>query len=240
MRKQANQSKLEMPVPVEVRLSDVDFAPYNPRVMPAEKMRALKASLVRHGLVLNLVVQKKGKRLVLVGGHQRVRALRELCEERGWNVPETAWAIVLDLSDDEAKRLNVALNRIEGEFDPHRLGEVFAGMQLSDDDALAIGFGLDEIGELIKLARPPEVLAEELEGAAAELGGFAKSVTLTIEFDTVAQRDQAKEMLAAAAKARGKKAGAVLLAVLTEAKLAGAPTPQKVKAKANGKAARAN
>ena len=73
---------IAVPGQVLLRLSDVNMAVYNPRVMPPEKMRALRASLVKHGFVLNLVVQKRG--MVLIGGHQRVRAMRELCSFAEW------------------------------------------------------------------------------------------------------------------------------------------------------------
>ena len=114
-------------------------------------MRALKASLVKHGLVLNLVVQKQG--LVLIGGHQRVTAMREVCAERGVEMPAQAWATVLDVDDATAKQLNVGLNNIEGEFDHYKLGLMFAEMlpSMTTDDVLATGFEQENIEQMIAL-----------------------------------------------------------------------------------------
>jgi len=203
-----------MPAPTLVKIADINFAPYNPRVMPDAVMKSLKASLLKHGFVLNLVVQKKGN--VLIGGHQRVRALRELCAERGIPVPEEAWATVLDVSDKVARQLNVSLNRISGDFDPFKLGEMFAEIlpEMTTDDVLAIGFSQVELSELVRLSGPPEQLAEDLEGSLDTLGGFGRSITLTIDFDTVEARDAAKEKLSSLAKARGVKPGVILVAAM--------------------------
>ncbi len=199
---------LVTPAPELVDISTLNFAAYNPRTMPPHMMAALKASLLEHGLVLNLVAQRKG--MVLIGGHQRVRALRELCAERGLPETKQAWTTVLDVSDRQARRLNVALNRIEGEFDEFRLGELLAGLEAPVDLA-GLGFSEAEAAELIALARPPDELAAELEASIGDLDAFARSVTLTVEFETVEDRDRAKALLSVAAKKLGKKAGTALL-----------------------------
>lgn len=223
---------LKMPAPELLDVASINFAPYNPRVMPPEKMRALKASLVKHGLVLNLVVQKQG--LVLIGGHQRVTAMREVCAERGVEMPAQAWATVLDVDDATAKQLNVGLNNIEGEFDHYKLGLMFAEMlpSMTTDDVLATGFEQENIEQMIALTSDTDAAAARLEAEAEGLGGFARSVTLTVDFETVEQRDRAKEVLREAAERTGKKAGAVLLDALKRH----GPPP---KAKGNGKHARA-
>lgn len=202
---------LRFPQPVEVDLASVNFAPYNPRTISPQQMKALKASLEKHGVVLNLVVQKQG--MTLIGGHQRVRAVRELCAERGWPPPEKAWATVLDVSDSQAKQLNVALNNIEGEFDPFKLGELFSDIagSMTIDDIIATGFEPENIDELVRLVAEPEQVADALEEGVGELSTFAKSVTLTVEFETTAARDEAKALLWDAAKERGCKAGTVAL-----------------------------
>lgn len=187
-----------VPPPVMVRMSDVSEAEYNPRVMPPEMMRALKASIRRHGFVVNLVVQKRG--MVLVGGHQRLAALRQIASEDGVEAPAELPAVVLDLSDAEAKELNVALNKIDGEFDPYKLGALFASIrpELTMESVEATGFTMPEIEEAVRLALPIDDQIRALEGEVgdmSDLGGFAKSITLTVEFATVDERDEAKELL---------------------------------------------
>ncbi len=66
------------------------------------------------------------------------------------------------------------------------------------------------------LVAPPDVTAAQLEAEAAAQGvtGFASSITLSVEFDTVEQRDAAKDLLRAASKETGKKAGVLLMRAL--------------------------
>ena len=54
------------------------------------------------------------------------RRLRELAADNGWDEPIELPATVLDVDDATAKQLNVTLNNVEGEFDPYKLGELFA------------------------------------------------------------------------------------------------------------------
>lgn len=221
---------VKLPEPCKVRLAELNFAPYNPRIMPPAEMRKLKASLRKHGLVLNLVVQKQG--MVLIGGHQRVDALRSICADDGVAAPEEVWATVLDVSDNEAKQLNVSLNKISGEFDSFRLGELLSSLAstMTPEDVLASGFSAEEVAELVGQASPPELVANELEQQAGDLTAFARSVTLTVEFNTVEQRDAVKEVLAAAVKQRGVKAG-----VVVQEALAKLPAPKQATGKRGAK-----
>lgn len=232
-KKEAAQG-LRIPEPQMMALSEVNLAPYNPRVISDDQMSALKQSLVKHGMVLNLVVQKDGR--VLIGGHQRVRAMRELCSERGWPVPEQVPVIVLDVGDAEAKQLNVALNRIEGDFDPYKLGELFGSIRanMTLDDVVATGFRTEEIDQAIALTLPPDEQARMLEDDIGSLDGFAKSITLSLEFDSVEQRDEAKELLRAMCQDRGKKAGPVALEALKGMRVT--QKPQRNGKPKNGKA----
>lgn len=206
--------------PEKVALSSVQFAAYNPRRMPPERMRQLKASLLKHGVVLNLVVQRKSEAYganVLIGGHQRIVAAREICKERGWPDPEHGWAVFVDVPDAVAKQLNVSLNNVGGEFDPHLLGLLLADVREAGEvDFLALGLGEDNVAELIRAATAtPDQQAAELEREAAGLmNSFTPSPTLTLEFATSEERDEAKAMIAERAKADGVKGGAVVLAAL--------------------------
>jgi hypothetical protein len=219
----SDQGEIVIHEPVRVPLNDLNFAPYNPRTISSEEMRTLKASIRKHGLVLTLVVQKRSPEHgpnVIIGGHQRVLAVRELALEMGVPVPEHAWVVMMDVDDPTAKQLNISLNRISGEFDPHKLGLVLADIQgRSDFDLASIGFKQIEVEELVNQATmTPEQLAALLEQQAGDgLGGFAKSITLTVEFATVEQRDEGKALLKQMSD--GMNPGAVLIQAL---KLAGA------------------
>lgn len=144
---------IDIPKPVRVKFKTLNMAPYNPRVIDDEEMSSLKASLNRRGLVETLVVQKQaddGTPMVLIGGHQRVRGIKELCEEKGDKPPASIWAVVLDIPDREAKQLNIALNRIGGEFDVYKLAQVFASIpDLTTEEVTAVGYNRQEVDDLI-------------------------------------------------------------------------------------------
>lgn len=215
---------VRIPVSESISLTEINEAPYNPRTISPEQMTALRASLRKHGLVLNLVVQRKG--MILIGGHQRLRALRQICEEDGTEIPQTIPCVVLDVTDAEAKQLNVALNKIDGEFDPYKLGEVFASMRevMTLEDITATGFTSDEFNEAVQLFKPLDEVIHEIRDDDSGVGAFAKSVTLTIEFASVKQRDDAKELLRELVTRNNAKAGKIVLQALKAHALASPPS----------------
>lgn len=190
------------PRPEEVELAGIRPADYNPRRMPDEEMRALKASMREHGMVLNLVVQREsdgGVPNVLIGGHQRLRAMREMCEEGGEQLPETVWATVLDVGDDEAKRLNVALNKISGEFDEEMLADLWSGILggVSEEEIEATGFSPEQVEALVgSFERGTDETIAALEMEAEQISrDWSPTPTLTVDFDTKELRDEAKARL---------------------------------------------
>lgn len=210
-----------VPVPVMMKLGIINEAPYNPRIMTRERMASLKASLAKHGMVLNLVVQKRSKEFkldnVLIGGHQRLKALRELAAESGWSLPLELSAVVLDVDDATAKQLNVSLNKIEGEFDPYKLGEMFSGIigSMTTEDVLASGFTADQIRETTQLVLPPEEQIEAIEQEIASLPPeFDKRPSYALEFATKEARDLFKDLVKEAAERQKKLPGdAAIVAV---------------------------
>ena len=89
-------------------------ADYNPRKITDHQMSALKRSLERWGFVEPVVLNERTGRIV--GGHQRVAAALELAMSE---VP----VIKVILDEDAEKALNIALNKISGEWDEVKLGE---------------------------------------------------------------------------------------------------------------------
>jgi hypothetical protein len=116
------------------------------------------------------------------------------------------------VDDAQAKQINISLNRIDGEFDPHKLGVIFEEIyeDMTPSDVVAVGFKPDEIAELRELVAPPEEQKIEPE----KVTSFAKSVTLSVPFDTAEQRDKAKERLNAYAKEHAVTPGALITKLL--------------------------
>ncbi len=112
---------------VTMPLKDLVPAPYNPRRISKAAMAGLRHSLQRFGLVQPIVWNQRTKHVV--GGHQRIEALRANGETK-------ADVIVVDLPEIEEKALNVTLNnaKISGEYTDslegllHEIDEADAGM----------------------------------------------------------------------------------------------------------------
>jgi len=115
-------------------------APYNPRKISDHDLEALRRSLVFFGTVEPVVVNRRSGHIV--GGHQRVKA----AEAEGI---ETLPVVYVDLDDPSERQLNLALNRIHGEFDLDKLAEVLADLQRAGADLAFTGFTDAEIEELI-------------------------------------------------------------------------------------------
>ena len=114
--------------PLEVRvvpLADLIPAAYNPRkaLRPADPAyQKLRASLAEFGLVEPLVWNEPTGRVV--GGHARLRILREL------GVAEVPVSVVR-LTEAREKALNVVLNNHEaqGRYDPEKLADLLEELQ---------------------------------------------------------------------------------------------------------------
>lgn len=198
-----------MSVPVAIHkitlIDPATLAPaaYNPRRISRRGMAALKQSIAQHGFVEPVVVQNSTR--MIIGGHQRVEALMDLCRERGVKPPKIP-AAVIEIDDRRAKILNLALNKVGGEFDDHLLASLFAEFEstpLNDDELLGSGFTTDEVAALLSAAD----IGPETGG---ETGSFAASVTLSIKFDTVEERDATKALLDERAARENKKQWRVL------------------------------
>lgn len=132
------------PPVIEMSLYDMKPAPYNPRIelFPGDKdFESLKKSLETFGFVEPIVVNSRTDHIV--GGHQRHRVAIEMGLE-------TAPAVLVDLSDAEEMALNVALNKISGEFDDVKLKDVLLELEMTDIDETLTGFADYEIDELIR------------------------------------------------------------------------------------------
>ena len=114
--------------PLEIRtlpLADLKPAPYNPRRVLASNSpayRKLKASLTEFGLVEPLVWNELTGHVV--GGHARLRILREL------GVGEVPVSVVR-LTDTREKALNVVLNNQEAQsrYDPGKLADLLVELE---------------------------------------------------------------------------------------------------------------
>ena len=85
----------------------------NPRTISADAMQGLTKSIEKFGCVEPIVVNTRAGRNLIIGGHQRYRALLQLHSPR-----HSCLCVAVDLSIADEKLLNLALNNpmIQGQF----------------------------------------------------------------------------------------------------------------------------
>jgi DNA modification methylase len=134
--KQTKQLKV-----VQVPIAQLRPAGYNPRLMPEGEMQKLMRSIQQFGMVEPLVVRRADH--TIIGGHQRWEAAKRLGMQA---VP----VVFIQVSEGEAKALNLALNKIQGEWDLPKLGELLEELKgLPDLDETLSGFDETEMDQLL-------------------------------------------------------------------------------------------
>ena len=127
----------------QIPITEINPAPYNPRknLKPGDPdYEALKRSVDRWGLVEPLVWNHNSK--TLVGGHQRLKVLKDMGAE-------TATVTVVYLDEQDEAALNVALNKISGDWDTKRLADLLSDLDANGYDATLTGFDVRELEELL-------------------------------------------------------------------------------------------
>lgn len=138
-----------------IPIEQINPASYNPRkdLQPDDpEYQKLKQSLDKFGYVEPLVWNRRTGNLV--GGHQRLKVL----QEQGITEVECS---VVDLDEAREKTLNVALNKISGEWDFEKLADLLEDIQLTGLDVELTGFDPTEIDELTEQFLNPEELKED-------------------------------------------------------------------------------
>ena len=138
--------------------------PANPRRIGEEELDSLERSIRQFGFVQPVLARREDS--TVIGGHQRLVAARRL----GFTtVPVT----FVDLSIEQARLLNLALNKIGGSFDDALLARLLADLAASPDVDLTLsGFDEDEIKDLLRSLETREkreqVESFDLDEALAE------------------------------------------------------------------------
>lgn len=120
-----------------MKLRDIKPAAYNPRVALKEgdkEWESLKRSLQRFGVATPLIVNEVTGNLI--SGHQRLSVLK------AEGVEETE-VVILNIQPDREKLLNVAMNKIEGDWDYEKLEDLLK--EFTDVDIAFTGFTVDEL-----------------------------------------------------------------------------------------------
>ena len=135
---------------LSIAVKEINPAEYNPRkdLKPGDpEYEKLKKSILEFDMVEPLVWNKQTGNLV--GGHQRLKILQEL----GIKKVDVS---VVDLSPVKEKALNIALNKIQGEWDFPKLKDLLQELDTGGFDMEITGFDPGEIEELMTQFHVPE------------------------------------------------------------------------------------
>lgn len=119
-------------------------ADYNPRkdLKPGDvEYEKLKRSLEEFGYVEPVIWNKTTGHVV--GGHQRLKVLLDM------GISEVE-CVVIEMDVEKEKALNIALNKISGDWDKDKLALLIADLQGADFDVSLTGFDPAELDDLFK------------------------------------------------------------------------------------------
>lgn len=142
----------------KINIKDIIPAEYNPRLISEEDYEKLQNSMSEFGVVDPIIINLNNNRII--GGHQRYDVLLDKHYEDnnffdelylmklgdiGWVFTDTDLQIK---SDDHEKALNLALNKISGEWDYGKLNPLLDDLSLKGFDLHLTGFNNLELHEI--------------------------------------------------------------------------------------------
>ncbi len=140
-----------------IKAERLNPAAYNPRkdLKPGDKeYEKLKRSIEEFGCVELIVWNKRTGNVV--SGHQRLKILLEYGHTE-------IDCVVVDLDEQREKALNIALNKIQGEWDENKLAEVMADLDAGAFDVSLTGFDAAEIDELLNKFYAKEAVQDDFD-----------------------------------------------------------------------------
>lgn len=142
----------------KIKLTDIIPADYNPRRMGQSEYTKLSNSIKEFGVVDPIIINLKNNHII--GGHQRFEVLLDkFMEDNNFfeelhliRLGDIGWAFPdIDLkveSEDHEKALNLALNKISGEWDLPKLESLFGEIVLNGFNTELTGFDTVELNEM--------------------------------------------------------------------------------------------
>lgn len=140
----------------KLKIADLMPADYNPRkaLKPGDsEYEKIKNSITEFGYVEPVIVNSD---MTIIGGHQRVTVLQDL----GYSEID---CIVIEIDKTKEKALNIALNKITGEWNKELLADLIADLQDSDFDVGVTGFEPPEIEQLFNTVHDKKIEEDEFD-----------------------------------------------------------------------------
>ena len=140
----------------KIKIADLLPAAYNPRkaLKPGDKeYEKIKNSIKEFGYCEPVIVNSD---MTIIGGHQRVTVLKDL----GYDEID---CIVIEIDKTKEKALNIALNKITGEWNKELLADLIMELQESDFDVAVTGFEPPEIDQLMSQVHDKDVAEDDFD-----------------------------------------------------------------------------
>ena len=127
---------------VHVAIGDLRPDPANPRKIGDAELETLARSIREFGFVDPVIARREDR--VVIGGHQRLLAARKLGIK-------TVPVVLVDVTADQAHLLNLALNKISGDWDEDLLARMLADLsERAELDLSLSGFSDEELKKSLK------------------------------------------------------------------------------------------
>lgn len=140
------------------KLSDLNPAKYNPRkaLKPGDpEFEKLKRSITEFGYV-ELIVINVANNNTVISGHQRLAVLKDIGETE-------VECVVVELNDADEKALNVAMNKVSGDWDTQKLADLMDSLKELDYDLGKTGFDPPEIEQLFNQVHDKNVSDDDFD-----------------------------------------------------------------------------
>lgn len=126
----------------KLKIGDLKIEAYNPRKELTEdkEYQKIKNSIIEFGYVIPIIINSD---MTVISGYQRLKGLKDLKYE-------DIDCIVVEFDKNKEKLLNIALNKISGEWDYQKLENIFNELENINIDLSITGFDDKEIDKFIK------------------------------------------------------------------------------------------
>ena len=140
----------------KILISDLVPASYNPRkaLKPGDaEYEKIKNSISEFGYCEPVIVNSD---MTIIGGHQRVTVLQDI----GYTEID---CVVIESDKTKEKALNIALNKITGEWNKELLADLIKDLQDSDFDIGFTGFEPPEIEQLFNSVHDKKITEDDFD-----------------------------------------------------------------------------
>ena len=144
---------------IEIEINKLIFPKYNPRkkLKPEDKeYQKIKKSIEEFGYTDLVIINKDN---TIISGNQRTQVLMDMGYKK-------IKVVQIDIDKTKEKALNIALNKITGEWDYAMLGDLLLDLDSQNYDLEITGFDLDEIEGIMAplgLEEEKEVIEDDFD-----------------------------------------------------------------------------